>query len=139
MPKQFLEVPVEELRAHVDPETLPFENTGSLDSPPEPVLGQERASDALKFGIGMKSRNYHIYIAGPPSAGLTYTAKTYLKEQAKGEPTPPDWCYVHNFEQDHRPKAIRLPPGQGIEFQKEHIDDFKHAGLTFKRSTHLSY
>ena len=25
----------------------------------------------------------------------------------------------------------------GIEFQKEHIDDFKHAGLTFKRSTHL--
>jgi sulfite reductase beta subunit len=27
----------------------------------------------------------------------------------------------------------------GIEFQKEHIDDFKHAGLTYKRSTHLSY
>ena len=26
----------------------------------------------------------------------------------------------------------------GIEFQKEHIDDFKHAGLTFKRSTHFS-
>jgi sulfite reductase beta subunit len=25
----------------------------------------------------------------------------------------------------------------GIEFQKEHIDDFKHAGLTYKRSTHL--
>jgi sulfite reductase beta subunit len=27
----------------------------------------------------------------------------------------------------------------GIEFQKEHIDDFKHAGLTYKRSTHLTY
>lgn len=27
----------------------------------------------------------------------------------------------------------------GIEFQKEHIDDFKHAGLTFKRSTHLRF
>jgi dissimilatory sulfite reductase beta subunit len=26
----------------------------------------------------------------------------------------------------------------GIDFQKEHIDDFKHAGLTFKRSTHLT-
>ncbi len=26
----------------------------------------------------------------------------------------------------------------GIEFQKEHIDDFKHAGLTFKRSVHLT-
>ncbi len=27
----------------------------------------------------------------------------------------------------------------GIEFRKEHIDDFKHAGLTYKRSAHLSY
>ncbi len=26
----------------------------------------------------------------------------------------------------------------GIEFEKEHIDDFKHAGLTFKRSVHLT-
>ena len=34
------------------------------------------------------------------------------------------------------PKFFRL---SGIEFQKEHIDDFKHAGLTFKRSTHLTF
>lgn len=27
----------------------------------------------------------------------------------------------------------------GIEFQREHIDDFKHAGLTYKRSTHLRF
>jgi sulfite reductase beta subunit len=27
----------------------------------------------------------------------------------------------------------------GIEFEKEHIDDFKNAGLTFKRSTHLTF
>ena len=27
----------------------------------------------------------------------------------------------------------------GIEFEKEHIDDFKHAGLTYKRSTHLTF
>ncbi len=27
----------------------------------------------------------------------------------------------------------------GIEFQKAHIDDFKNAGLTYKRSTHLTF
>ncbi len=27
----------------------------------------------------------------------------------------------------------------GIEFQKEHIDDFKHAGLTYKRSVQLTH
>jgi sulfite reductase beta subunit len=34
------------------------------------------------------------------------------------------------------PKFFRMT---GIEFQKEHIDDFKHAGLTYKRSTHLTF
>ncbi len=34
------------------------------------------------------------------------------------------------------PKFFRMA---GIEFQSEHIDDFKHAGLTFKRSTHLTF
>ncbi len=34
------------------------------------------------------------------------------------------------------PKFFRMA---GIKFQKEHIDDFKHAGLTYKRSAHLTY
>lgn len=34
------------------------------------------------------------------------------------------------------PKFFRMAE---IPFQKEHIDDFKHAGLTFKRSVHLTY
>jgi sulfite reductase beta subunit len=34
------------------------------------------------------------------------------------------------------PKFFKLT---GIEFRKEHIDDFKYAGLTYKRSTHLTY
>jgi dissimilatory sulfite reductase beta subunit len=34
------------------------------------------------------------------------------------------------------PKFFKMT---GIEFRKEHIDDFKHAGLTFKRSVHLTY
>lgn len=34
------------------------------------------------------------------------------------------------------PKFFKL---SGIEFQKVHIDDFKYAGLTFKRSAHLTY
>jgi sulfite reductase beta subunit len=34
------------------------------------------------------------------------------------------------------PKFFRM---SGIPFEKQHIDDFKHAGLTFKRSTHLTY
>ena len=34
------------------------------------------------------------------------------------------------------PKFFKM---SGIEFQKEHIDDFKFAGLTYKRSTHITF
>jgi sulfite reductase beta subunit len=34
------------------------------------------------------------------------------------------------------PKFFKM---SGLNFTKEHIDDFKHAGLTFKRSTHLTF
>ena len=34
------------------------------------------------------------------------------------------------------PKFFKLT---GIEFTKEHIDDFKHAGLTYKRSAQLRH
>jgi sulfite reductase beta subunit len=34
------------------------------------------------------------------------------------------------------PRFFRMA---GITFQKEHIDDFKHAGLTYRTSTHLTF
>jgi len=119
MPKQVLELPFSELRGSVDAASLPFEHTGLLDIPEEKILGQERASDAIKFGMGMKSSGYHIFIAGPSKAGLTYAARTYIEEQAKKEPTPPDWCYVYNFKEADRPKSIKLSAGRGKEFKKD--------------------
>lgn len=119
MRKKFSEVPVDDLRLYIDPESLPFENTGSLESPKEQVLGQERASDAIKFGMGMKENGYHIFIAGPPKTGLTYIARTYLEEQAKKEPTPPDWCYVSNFKEPDKPKCLKFSAGRGKEFKKD--------------------
>ena len=122
MPRQFKEVPIEELRALVDPGSLPFENTASLEPPKERILGQDRASDAIKFGMGMKDNNYHIFIAGPSKAGLTYTARTYLEEQAKREPKPPDWCYVYNFKEPDKPKSLKISAGLGKEFKKDMQD-----------------
>jgi lon-related putative ATP-dependent protease len=119
MTKQVLELPFSELRGDVDAASLPFDHTGLLEKPQEKILGQERASDAIKFGMGMKSAGYHIFIAGPSKAGLTYAARTYIEEQAKQEPTPPDWCYVHNFKEPDKPKSIRLSAGTGSELKKD--------------------
>ncbi len=119
MSKQVLELPFSELRGSVDAASLPFEHTGLLEAPQEKILGQERASDAIKFGMGMKSSGYHIFIAGPSKTGLTYAARTYIEEQAKKGPTPPDWCYVYNFKEADKPKSIRLSAGRGKELKKD--------------------
>ncbi len=115
----FPEVPIERLRASIDPESFPFENTADLELPKDPVLGQDRAKDAIRFGIGIKADDYHIYIAGPSKAGLTYIAKVYLEERAKDEPTPPDWCYVNNFKEPDKPKSIKIAAGKGKELKKD--------------------
>lgn len=116
---QHEELSTVELRAHIDPSILPFDTTADLEERAQPVLGQERAIDAILFGMGMKSDGYNIFIAGPPKTGLTYIARTFLEEQARKEATPPDWCYVHNFKEPDRPKAIKLSPGKGKELKKD--------------------
>jgi len=119
MAKNFPEVPVQELRATIDSEMLPFETTATLKPIRERVLGQKRAIEAIQFGMGMKTGGYHIYIAGPPKTGLTYIARTYLEKQAKKEPKPPDWCYVYNFKEPDKPKSLKLSAGQGKRFKKD--------------------
>ncbi|MCK8602818.1 Lon protease family protein [Desulfoferrobacter suflitae] len=119
MAKQFPELAIDQLRAYVDPESLPFDSTESLEALEKKVVGQERGVDAIKFGMGMKEYGYNIYIAGPSKAGLTYIAKTFIKDQAKQEPVPPDWCYVYNFKETDKPKSLKLSPGRGKELKKD--------------------
>jgi len=123
--KKFREVPVEQLYARIDPASLGFETTESLCPPEEGVVGQQRAIEAIKFGMGMKDIDYNIYVAGEPKTGLTYIAKTFLEKLAKEEETPPDWCYVYNFKEPDSPKAIRLSAGRGKELKKS-MERFVH-------------
>ena len=116
-------LPAHELRAHFEDDLLSFDTTASLEGETARVVGQERAIDAIKFGMGMKTSGYNIFIAGPSKAGLTYTARTYIEEQASKEETPPDWCYVYNFKEQDKPKCLKISPGTGKALKKD-MNDF---------------
>jgi len=88
-------------------------------APLEEIIGQERAVRALKFGLGIKEKGFNIYVAGYPGTGRTTAVKNFLDEVARAKPIPADWCYVNNFSNQYAPKAIRLSPGKGKEFQKD--------------------
>lgn len=119
MTMQHPELRADELRATINPDDLPFETTEELNEETIPVLGQDRGVDAIRFGMGMKADGYNIFVAGPQKTGLTYIARTLLEEQARREPTPPDWCYVYNFKEPDKPLAIKLSPGMGKELKKD--------------------
>ncbi len=105
------------------------ESTKDL-APLQEIIGQERAVRALKFGLSIKERGFNIYVAGYPGTGRTSAVKNFLEETAKNQPVPSDYCYVNNFKDEYTPKAIKLPPGKGKEFQKDmktFVEDAKRA------------
>ena len=95
-----------------DPDTLPFQTTDEVAELDE-LIGQERATAALRFGIGMRHDNYHLFALGAPGLGKHTFVRRLLEQRAAEEPVPCDWCYVHNFAEPHRPRALCLPAGRG--------------------------
>jgi predicted ATP-dependent protease len=97
---------------------IAFETTAQLEDLPG-LLGQERAREAIHFGVAMRSRGYNLFVLGPPGLGKRSLVQQMLEARAAGEPAPPDWCYVNNFAQPHKPRAVRLPRGAGPQFKRD--------------------
>ena len=103
----------EQLCYRCDPAHFPFATTDDLEDLDE-ILGQTRAVEAIRFGIGMKRQGYNLYALGPSGTGKRTTIRQFLDQQASSEPVPSDWCYVNNFKTPHIPRVLELPPGRGI-------------------------
>lgn len=107
-------LPPHKLYRKCDPASFDFETTDELEELSlGEIVGQERAVDAILFGIGIRREGYNLFALGPSGTGKRTTITQFLDQQAAMEPVPPDWCYVNNFAQPHKPRALKLPPGQG--------------------------
>lgn len=106
------------LRWACDPDQLEFQTTDDLEDLEE-FLGQARALDAVQFGITIRRDGYNLYVIGPPGVGKRTIVQSFLEKKSASEPRPSDWCYVANFEDSHKPKALQLPAGRGAEFVRD--------------------
>ena len=95
-----------------------FETTDELEDLAE-ILGQERAVNAVQFGIGIRREGYNLFALGPSGTGKRTTIGQFLDQKAATEPIPSDWCYVNNFEFSYQPRALQLPPGRGVVLRKD--------------------
>jgi lon-related putative ATP-dependent protease len=108
----------QQLLQKCDPSQFDFETTDELEDLSD-IVGQERAVDAILFGIGIRREGYNLFALGPSGTGKRTTITQFLDQKAATEPVPSDWCYVNNFEQPHKPRALQLPPGQGAVLRQD--------------------
>lgn len=81
-------------------------------------LGQDRAVDAIRFGIQVESEGYNVFVLGPLGSHRHGLVEELAKERAGEKGAPDDWCYVNNFSNPERPRALSLPAGMGAEFKE---------------------
>jgi len=108
-------LPPDRLRQVTDPADLTSMPAGPV--PPDELIGQTRAIDAIRFGSTMRKPGFNLYAMGLQGTGRHTAIHAYLTHRATGEPTPDDWVYVNNFQAPDKPRALRLPPGTANRFR----------------------
>ena len=116
MTKRF-ELKASELRNICDPKIFKFKNTSEI-KPLDEVIGQQRAVQAIEFGLNMKDRRYNIFVTGMAGTGKSTIVRDLVNKHAKKQTTPVDWCLVNNYKDVYHPIAIAVSPGKALSFSK---------------------
>ena len=95
-----------------------FETTADLESLSTSV-GQERALDAISFGVDMAHDGFNLYVMGSPGLGRHTFVREALETSAGLAAPPFDWCYVANYQQPHTPVVLKLPAGTGRRLRQD--------------------
>ena len=119
VPAGNLAVPAARLRKACDPLEKRRGQSGVAHPVPLTYLGQQRAVESLRFGIGMERDGYNVFVLGPPGGHRHELVEEIARARARERKAPDDWCYVNNFSNPERPRALRLPAGRGKQFRDD--------------------
>ena len=120
---------VDRLYRPADLSALSFQTTSEIE-PIDGLVGQQRAVDAIGFGTRVRKSGFNLFVIGSNEARMQQAVESVLGQAAREKSSPPDWVYVNNFSEPHKPIAIELPPGRALEFRDamhELVGDLKTA------------
>ena len=83
------------------------------------IAGQDRAREALAFGLSMHAPEYNVAVSGATSSGRNRLVREHVDPAAAAVPPVPDWVYVFNFADPRQPRAISVAPGMGDDLERE--------------------
>lgn len=107
-----------ELFHRCDPGQFKFTTTAELAGITG-IIGQQRAVEAIDFGIKIKQEGYNLFALGSSAIAIHSVVKKRLCGKVCQQPTPDDWCYYNDFSESHKPRVLRLPPGRGRQLQTD--------------------
>jgi len=108
----------EQLRWQCPDDLFKFSDTRQL-TPKSKIIGQQRAIEAIRTGLGIRNPGFNIFVSGLTGTGRSTTVKRILSSINLNERKIDDKLYVQNFKVPDYPRLIRLPAGQGIKFSKD--------------------
>ncbi len=109
-------VGVDELSWVCPEDWIPWESSSEV-APASSIVGQDRAVEAIAFGLSMNSIGFNVFVTGLSGTGRLTTIKQFLEGRADGHPRPDDVCYVFNFLRPEEPRAVFLEAGAGRRFR----------------------
>ncbi|MGL4797334.1 MAG: AAA family ATPase, partial [Paraclostridium sp.] len=113
-----LKLNVNQLKCYCNLDNFKFDTTEDIEATRD-IIGQDRAVNAIEFGLKMKQEGYNIYIAGVSGTGRNSYAHTLINRLNKDTSKLKDWVYVYNFKNSNEPIALSFDRGKGSEFKKD--------------------
>ncbi|HWR82178.1 MAG TPA: ATP-binding protein [Candidatus Deferrimicrobium sp.] len=116
--KRFRELNAKDLDYRVN-YSPPGVKTSDSVEPCAGVIGQDKAIEAVKTGLNVKSPGYNIFVTGPAGTGRLATIRHLLAELSGQKPALNDVCYVNNFRNEDSPRVLIFRAGEGRRFKKD--------------------
>lgn len=108
----------ESLYHRCDLTQLEFETTDDIEPLDQP-LGQQRALEAIEFGVDIDKAGFNLFVLGVSGLGKHELVQQILARRVRGEQPIFDWCYINNFDDPPKPKVLKLPAGMGRQLSKD--------------------
>ena len=105
------ELPVDELVWRCPEDWIQWQRSDEIE-PASTIVGQDRAVEAIAFGLAVESIGYNVFVTGLSGTGKLTTIKTFLDQLASDETRPDDVCCVYNFRSPEEPCALFLEAGE---------------------------
>lgn len=109
---------IEKLKCTCDLDNIKFNSTEDIE-PIRDIIGQDRAVQAIEFGLNMKQKGYNVYVAGSSGTGRNSYTNMLISKIKKNNINTRDWAYVYNFKNNNEPIALSFKCGQGKCFKKD--------------------